>query len=92
MIIYNYVEMIWRIIVILDLLYNIYNLEKNSDKPVNIHIPSLIDILNRIPMDQLPPKKVKGKLTLFFGIGERVITIYAETWKHYFHNYNQTPS
>ena len=67
-------------------------MKKNPFETVNIHIPSLLDILERIPIYQLPPKKVRGKLTLFFGIGERIITIYAETWKHYFNNYNQPPS
>ena len=45
---------------------------------VNIHIQSLINIMqdnNRV----ITTKKGKGRLPLFCGNGERVITIYAVT-------------
>ena len=46
MVIYHYVERIWRIIVTPDILYNIYDHEKYyPDEPVNVHIQSLIHII-----------------------------------------------
>ena len=46
------------------------------DEPVNIHIQSLINIIQ----DKnwvITTQKGKGKLPLFCGDGERLITIYA---------------
>ena len=61
-------------------------------EPVNIHIQSLINIIqknNRV----ITTKKGKGKLSLFRGNGERVNTIYARKvtprwegdplWRHF---------
>ena len=49
MVIYDYVEIIWRILVSPDFLYNIYDHEKYYlDEPVNIHIQSLINIIQDI--------------------------------------------
>ena len=46
MLIYYFVERIWGIIVTPDFLYNIYDHEKYyPDEPVNIHIQSLINII-----------------------------------------------
>ena len=45
-------------------------------EPVHINIPSLINIIQET-IGKLPPKKGKGKLPLFCGNGEQVITIYA---------------
>ena len=77
MVIYHYVEIIWRILITPDFLYNIYNYEKYyPGEPVNINIRSLINIIqdkNRFILT----KKGKGKLPLFCGNGERVILIYA---------------
>ena len=46
-------------------------------EPINIHIQPLINIMqdnNRV----ITTKKGKGKLPIFCGNGEQVITIYAE--------------
>ena len=43
-------------------------------EPVNIHIQSLINIIQGT-FGYLPPKKGKGKLTLFCGNGELAIPI-----------------
>ena len=44
--VYHYIETIWRIIVTPDFLYNIYDNEKYyPGGPINIHIKSLIDII-----------------------------------------------
>ena len=46
MIIYYYIERIWGILVTTDLSYNIYDHENNyPDKPLNIYIQSLINII-----------------------------------------------
>ena len=45
-------------------------------EPVNIHIESL-KILSGRTIGYLPPKEGKGKLPLFCGKGERLMTIYA---------------
>ena len=46
MIIYHYVEIIWRILVTPDFLYNIYDNEKYyTVEPVNIRMQSLINII-----------------------------------------------
>ena len=48
MVIYHYVERIWRILVATNFLYNIYDNEKYcSDELVNIHIQSLINIIQK---------------------------------------------
>ena len=74
MVIYHYTERILRIIVTPNFLYNIYNNEKYyPGEPVNIHIQSLINIIqenNKV----ITTKKDKGKLPLFCGNGERLIT------------------
>ena len=60
----------------LQFLYNIYDHEKYlPGEPVNIHIKSLINIIqdNHWFIDT---KKAKGYLPLFFVDGERVIPIY----------------
>ena len=45
-IIYHYVEIIWRILVIPNFLYEIYDHEKYyPGEPVNIYIQSLINII-----------------------------------------------
>ena len=80
MVIYHYVEIIWRILVTPNFLYNIYNHEKNyPGEPANIHIQPLINI---IPDNNwlITTKKGKGKLPLFYGNVEQVIPIYA--WGH----------
>ena len=45
-------------------------------EPFNIHIQSLINIMQE-KIGQLPPKKGKGKLTLFCGNGETFIPVYV---------------
>ena len=45
-------------------------------EPVNIHIQSLINMIQD-KIWSLPPKKGKGKLPLFCGNGERVNPIYG---------------
>ena len=78
MVIYHYVERIWRILVIPDFSYIIFDHEKYyPGEPVNIHIQSLIDIIqenNKV----ITIRKGKGKLPLFCGYGERIIPIYGE--------------
>ena len=77
MIIYHYVEIIWRVLVTPNILYNIYNHEKcYTGEPFNIHIQPLINII----LDNnwgIATKKGKGKLPLFCGDGERIILIYG---------------
>ena len=48
------------------------------DESVNIHIQSLINIMQDNNW-VITTKKGKGRLPLFFGNGEWVITIYAVT-------------
>ena len=45
-------------------------------EPVNIHILSLITIIQENNRE-ISTKKAKGKLPLFFGNGERLIPIYG---------------
>ena len=58
-------------------MFNIYDHEKYyAGEPVNIHIESLINIIqdnNRVT----PQEKDNGKLKLFFGNVEWIFTIYA---------------
>ena len=54
------------------MIINIYD----PDEKVNIHIQSLINIIQENNW-VVPPKKGKGKLPLFRGNGERVNSIYG---------------
>ena len=75
-VIYRYVERIGGFSLPPIFPYNMYNHEKYyPGETFNIHIQSLI-ILSRRKIGQLPPKKGKGKLMLFFGNGEWVILVY----------------
>ena len=76
MVIYHYVDIIWRILVTLDFLYDIYDHERYyPGEPVNIHMQPLINIIqykDRV----IITKKVEDNLPLFCGNGERVTPIY----------------
>ena len=65
MVIYYCVEIIWTILVAPNFLYNIYDQEKiNPDEPVNIHMQSLINIIeynNRL----IETKKLKVNCDYF---------------------------
>ena len=64
-------------------LYNIYDNEKYyPGGPVNIHIQSLMNIIQEYNT-VISPKEGKGKLPLFCGNRERVNPIYAQVdqWK-----------
>ena len=76
MVIYHYVERIWIILVtpIFCITYTIMN-KQYSVEPVNIHIRSLINIILENNW-LITTKKGKGKLPIFCGNGEQVITIY----------------
>ena len=77
MVIYHDIEIIWRIIVTPNFSYNIYNHKKYyPGELVHMHIKPLMHIIQE-KIGLLPPKKGKGKLPLFCGNGEWVITIYA---------------
>ena len=69
MVIYHYVERIWRILVTPDFSYNIYYHESYYQcEPVNIHIQPLINMIqdnNRV----ITTKQAKGKFQLFCGNG-----------------------
>ena len=82
MVVYHYVERIWRILVtpIFYITYIIINIYYPGE-PVNIHIQSLINITQENNW-VLPPKKGKGKLPLFRGNGERINPIYAGKAMH----------
>ena len=45
MVIYHYVERIWRILIAPNFLYNIYDHEKKSGEPVNTYKQSLINMI-----------------------------------------------
>ena len=76
MVIYHYVEIIWIIIITPNFLYDIYDHEKYyPGEPVNMHIQLLINIIQENNW-VITTKKGKGKLPLFFGNGEWLITIY----------------
>ena len=78
MVIYHYIEIIWRIVVTPIFLYKIYDHEKYyPGEPVNIHIQSLINIIQERYW-VIATKKGKGKLPLFWGHLERVIPIYDD--------------
>ena len=77
MVIYHLVERTWIILVTPNfcITYMIMN-EYYTGEPVNIHIQSLMNIMqdnNRV----ISTKKGKGKLPLFRGNGKWVIPIYA---------------
>ena len=58
---------------------NIYDHKKYyPGEPVNIHIQSLINIIQENNWE-ITTKKGKGKLSLFFGNGERAIHLYGGT-------------
>ena len=87
MVIYRYVERIWRITVTNNFLYNIYDHEKYyTGEQVNKHIQSLINIVqgkNGVTI----AKKGRDKLPLLCGNRERVIPIYALTRYIYIYVY-----
>ena len=77
MVIYHYVDRIWRIIVTPDfcIIYTITN-KYYPGEPAHIHMQSFINIMqdkNRINTI----KKDKGKLPLFCGNEEQVSPIYG---------------
>ena len=77
MVIYQYVERIWRNIVTptFCITYTIMN-KYDPGEPFNIHIQSFVNIIqenNRVTTT----KKGNIKLPLFRGNGEREISIYA---------------
>ena len=76
MVIYHYIERIGELLVLPILMYNIYDYKKYyPGKPVNIYIQLLINSIqgnNRV----IATKKGKGKLPLFRGKIEWVITFY----------------
>ena len=77
MVVYHYIERICRILVTPNFSYNIYDHEKYyPDEPVNIHIQSLINIIQEKNW-AITTKKGKGKLPLFCGNIERLIPVYA---------------
>ena len=69
LVIYYYVDIIWRILITQYFLYNIYGHEKYyRGEPVNIHIQLLINIIqenNRL----IATKKGNPKFQLFCGNG-----------------------
>ena len=77
MVICHYIEIIWGILFTPNIFYNIYNREKyHLFETINNHIQPLIDIIqdnNRV----ITTKKGNGKLPLFSGNGERVISTYV---------------
>ena len=81
MVIYHYVEIIWKILVTPDFFITYMIMRKYyPGKSVNMHIQSLINIIqknNRV----IATKNVKGKLSLFCGNRERVITIYMTIYR-----------
>ena len=78
-VIYHYVERIWRILVTLIYMDNIYGNKKYyPGEPANIHIRLLLNIIedkNRV----ITTKEGKGKAPLFCGNGEQIIIIYGDT-------------
>ena len=75
MVIYHYVERILRILVTLH--FCIKNtIMSYPDEPVNIHIQSLLNIMQK-KNKVITIKKGRGKLPLFCGNGELVIPIYV---------------
>ena len=64
MAIYHYVEIIWRILVIPNFLYNKYDNEKYyPGEPVNIHIQLLLNIIQD-NNTEITTKKGKGNITI----------------------------
>ena len=75
--IYDYVEIIWRILITPNYCITYMIMKKNySGGPVNIYIKSLINIIQEKSW-LITTKNGKGKFPLFCGGVERVITVYA---------------
>ena len=77
MVIYHYVNIIWKILTTPNFWYNIYDHGINyPDEPVNIHIQPLTNTVQENNW-VINIKKGKGKLPLFCVNVEWLIPIYA---------------